>query len=145
MAYVKVTDEMVRQAMAEVDWDAIDAMSDEDIARQIADNPDAAPDTTDPLWRLRVRINSGRLKPMQKIRLVRRVLGMSQAQFAQAYRIPLRTLQGWEQGTREPDEASANLIKLIAYQPEQVRRILHDGTADDGSDAATATSAGGRP
>lgn len=141
MAYVKVTDEMVQKALAEVDWDAIDGMTDEDIARQIVENPDAAPDTTDPLWRLRSRVNSDRLKPRQKVRLVRRVLGMSQAQFAQAYRIPLRTLQGWEQGTREPDEASSNLIKLIAYQPDQVRRILNDG-ADPGP---TSSGAAGRP
>ncbi|WP_448207878.1 helix-turn-helix domain-containing protein [Azospirillum sp. sgz302134] len=139
MATVTVTDDMVQKALADVDWDAIDAMTDEDIARQIVENPDAAPDTTDPLWRLRARVNSDRLKPRQKVRMVRRVLGMSQAQFAQAYHIPLRTLQGWEQGTREPDEASSNLIKLIAYQPDQVRRILNDG-AD-----STATSADGRP
>ena len=140
MAFVKVTDEMARKALAEVDWDAIDAMSDEDIARQIAENPDAAPDTTDPLWRLRARVNSDQLKPRQKVRLVRRVLGMSQTQFAQAYRIPLRTLQGWEQGTREPDEASSNLIKLIAYQPDQVRRILND---DAGPTANSISSADG--
>lgn len=141
MAYVKVTDEMVRKALAEVDWNAIDGMADEDIARQIAENPDAAPDTTDPLWRLRSRVNSDRLKPRQKVRLVRRVLGMSQAQFAQAYRIPLRTLQGWEQGTREPDEASSNLIKLIAYQPDQVRHILNDGI----DPAPTSSGGAGRP
>ncbi|HEY0835972.1 MAG TPA: hypothetical protein VGE72_18860 [Azospirillum sp.] len=40
------------------------------------------------------------------------------------FRIPLRTLQGWEQGTREPDEASRNFITLIAHEPDRVRRIL---------------------
>jgi len=31
-------------ALAATDWDRIDAMTDEDIAWQIAANPDAAPD-----------------------------------------------------------------------------------------------------
>ena len=32
------------EALAATDWNRIDAMSDADIARQIAANPDAAPD-----------------------------------------------------------------------------------------------------
>ena len=32
------------EALAETDWKAIDAMTDSDIARQIASNRDAAPD-----------------------------------------------------------------------------------------------------
>jgi putative transcriptional regulator len=36
-----------RAAIAATDWAAIDAMTDEDIARQIAENPDAAPDLSD--------------------------------------------------------------------------------------------------
>lgn len=34
---------------------------------------------------------------------IRERLGMSQQEFAGAYRIPLATLQGWEQGRRQPD------------------------------------------
>lgn len=47
---VKVTPEMLAEAL---DWmtperlAALDAMTDEDIARQIAENPDAAPELTD--------------------------------------------------------------------------------------------------
>jgi hypothetical protein len=41
MATVKVTREMVAKAMAETDWAAQDALTDEDIARQVAANPDA--------------------------------------------------------------------------------------------------------
>lgn len=47
MAIVKVTEEMVREALRSTDWAAIDAMTDEDIARQIAENPEAAPDMSD--------------------------------------------------------------------------------------------------
>jgi putative transcriptional regulator len=50
-----------RAALAATDWEAIDAMTDEDIARQIADNPDAAPDLSEvPPEALRVvRPNGG--------------------------------------------------------------------------------------
>jgi hypothetical protein len=43
MPNVKVTSEMATAAVTEVDWVATDAMTDADIARQVAENPDAAP------------------------------------------------------------------------------------------------------
>jgi len=41
MATVKVTRAMAAAALREVDWTKVDAMTDADIARQVADNPDA--------------------------------------------------------------------------------------------------------
>jgi len=123
-AILKVSKKAAATAAAAVDWAKVDAMSDEDIARQIAENPDAAPDLTLARVKLVMRLASRRLTTRTKIRLVRRALGMSQAEFARAYHLPLRSLQNWEQGTREPDEATAALIKIIAYEPERVRRIL---------------------
>jgi hypothetical protein len=43
MATVKVNTEMVQQALRETDWAAVDAQTDEDIARNVASDPDAAP------------------------------------------------------------------------------------------------------
>jgi putative transcriptional regulator len=123
-AILKVSKKAAATAAAAVDWAKVDAMSDEDIARQIAENPDAAPDLTIARVKLVMRLASPLLKTRTKIRLVRRALGMSQAEFARAYHLPLRSLQNWEQGTREPDEATAALIKIIAYEPERVRQIL---------------------
>jgi putative transcriptional regulator len=48
MAIVRVTEEMVVDAIAATDWAAINAMTDEDIARQIEENPEAAPDLSKP-------------------------------------------------------------------------------------------------
>ncbi|WP_287889339.1 helix-turn-helix domain-containing protein [Blastomonas sp.] len=36
------------------------------------------------------------------VRATREALGLSQQAFANAYRIPLATLKGWEQGRRHP-------------------------------------------
>ncbi len=123
-AVTKVSRKAAAAAAAAIDWKRIDAMSDEDIARQILENADAAPDLTPARIKLLFRVRSKRLTTRHKIRLVRRALNMSQAEFAKAYHFSLRTLQNWEQGTREPDETIEALIKLIAFEPERVRRIL---------------------
>jgi putative transcriptional regulator len=47
MAIVKVTSERVAQAIANTDWAAIDAQTDEDIARNVAEDSDATPILTD--------------------------------------------------------------------------------------------------
>jgi hypothetical protein len=47
MATVKLTNAMAEKAIAMIDWKRIDAMTDEDIAAQIAGNPDGAPLLTD--------------------------------------------------------------------------------------------------
>lgn len=124
MATVRVSKRAAKAAVASIDWAKIDAMSDDDIARQTAANPDSAPDLTLSRAKLLFRVDSKRLKTRFKIRLVRHALGMSQAEFAKSYRFSLRTLQNWEQGTREPDKTIETLIKLIAYEPERVKRIL---------------------
>jgi putative transcriptional regulator len=126
MATIKVTRKHAEKAARAVDWAAIDAMSDEDVAEQIAANPDAAPDLTVARARLMFRLGSHRLKPKYKVRLLRRSLGLSQAQFAEAYCLPVRNIQNWEQGTREPDEATMAFLKVIAHRPEMVRRVLRE-------------------
>lgn len=126
MATVKVSKDMARQAASSVDWNAIDAMSDEDIARQIAENPDAAPDLTPRQAKLAYMVEGRRIPFRNKVRIVRRALGMSQAQFARTYHLNLRTLQNWEQGTREPDDVAQTFLRLIAFEPDMTRKALND-------------------
>lgn len=47
MATVKITKEMAADALRGIDWAAVDATTDEEIARQVAGNPDAAPILSD--------------------------------------------------------------------------------------------------
>jgi len=122
MPIVKVTQDMLDSAIAEIDWARIDAMTDEDIKRQIAENPDAAPLPSAQL-RLVWRMKSSKLSTKYKVRLLRRALRMTRAEFGEAFGIPERTLQHWEQGTREPDEASLSYLAVIADMPERVRRV----------------------
>lgn len=55
---------------------------------------------------------------------VRRSTGLSQEAFAERFGIPLRTLQEWEQGRREPDAAVASYLRVIEKQPDMVAQVL---------------------
>lgn len=55
---------------------------------------------------------------------VRLQLRMSQQEFAKAYRIPLRTLQGWEQGQRQPDAPAVAYLQAIARLPKQIKSAI---------------------
>lgn len=112
MATVRVTEEMVAAALRETDWAAQDALTDEDIARQVAENPDAAPIMTP------TEIRAAR------VRHARRRSGLTQEAFAERYRIPVGTLRDWEQGRREPDAAALAYLRVIEREPEAVARAL---------------------
>ena len=103
--------EAARKALASTDWDSLDAMTDVDIARQIAANPDAAPD----------------MAPEIDVRAIRRANGMTQAQFAAAYDFSLRTLQEWERGAKRPSGPARTLLRAIKGDPEGLRRALKVG------------------
>ena len=59
-----------------------------------------------------------------EIRAIRAGVGMSQAVFANTFRLSLDTLKGWEQGKRKPDAAAASFLRIIEADPEFVRRTL---------------------
>jgi putative transcriptional regulator len=48
--------------------------------------------------------------------------GLSQAAFAEAYGLDLRTLQDWEQGRSAPTGAARTLLKVIRDNPAAVRK-----------------------
>ena len=96
------------EALAAVDWDKIDAMTDGDIARQIASNPDAAPD----------------LAPVIDVRAIRQAAGLTQAQFAAAYAFSIRTVQEWERGAKKPSGPARTLLRAIKADPDGLRRAL---------------------
>lgn len=58
------------------------------------------------------------------VRAIREGLGLSQQAFASAYRIPLATLKGWEQGRRQPDATASAYLAVIACMPREARDVL---------------------
>ena len=68
-----------------------------------------------------------RMKPVPRVRTLRRALGLTQEEFALRYRIPLGTLRDWEQGRTQPDQPARAYLAVIARDPEHVRRALERG------------------
>jgi putative transcriptional regulator len=112
MATVKATPEMIEKALRDTDWAKLDAMTDEDIARQVAENPDAAP------------ILSDAENLAARVRFLRRREGLSQAAFGARYGIPVATVRDWEQGRRAPDRAVLSYLAVIERDPAAVARAL---------------------
>ena len=90
-------------------------MTDEEIERAARSDPDNPPLTDE-------RIKQ--LKPVPRVRTLRRALGLTQEEFAARFQIPLGTLRDWEQGRSEPDQPARAYLKVIARDPEGVRRAL---------------------
>jgi putative transcriptional regulator len=97
------------------DWEALRKVSEEEVERRALSDPDAKP-LTEKDFR--------RLKRSPRVRILRMALGLTQEEFARAYGIPVATLRDWEQGRRQPDQASRTLLKLIERMPRQVRAAL---------------------
>jgi putative transcriptional regulator len=99
----------------ETDWKALRKLSEEEVERRALSDPDAKPLTEE---------DFRRLKRSPRVRIVRMALGLTQEEFAEAYGIPIGTLRDWEQGRREPDQASKTLLKLIERMPREVKAAL---------------------
>ena len=104
----KILSKAARRALAATDWRKVDAMTDEDIARQIAANPEAAPDMASEV----------------DVRAIRRATGMTQMQFAAAYEFSVRTVQEWERGAKRPSGPARTLLRAIKGDPEGLRKAL---------------------
>jgi putative transcriptional regulator len=59
-----------------------------------------------------------------RVAIIRRALQLSQEDFAARFHIPIGTLRDWEQGRKEPDAAAKAYLRVIAREPETVRKAL---------------------
>ena len=62
-----------------------------------------------------------RVTEVPDVKRIRKKLGMTQEQFAQAYHISAGTVKGWEQKRRNIDSPAAALLRTIEIFPDQVR------------------------
>ena len=87
-----------------IDWSRVDAMTE------------AARPMTDEEW--------ARAPRVPQVSVIRRALKLSQEQFAATFHIPIGTVRDWEQGRYEPDAAARAYLRVIAREPNTVRKAL---------------------
>ena len=61
--------------------------------------------------------------PQWQLLAARAVSGLSQADFARATGVSVRTLQEWEQGRKKPSGAAQSLLKLVSRHPELLAEL----------------------
>lgn len=71
--------------------------------------------------RLRRRLMQGEIQSGDDVAALRRFVGLSQSQFAQAMGISVHTLRNWEQGRRRPDGPAIGLLRIAARHPRIIR------------------------
>ena len=62
-------------------------------------------------------------KPVD-VKALRARLGLAQPEFAARYGLSVGTVRDWEQGRAVPDRPAQALLRVIAAEPEMVRRVL---------------------
>ena len=102
------------------DWTRVDAMTDEEVTAAALSDPDAQPLTPDKL---------AKMHRTSRVKVLRQRLGMTQAQFAHAFHLPITTLRDWEQRRSVPDAPARALLLAIEREPEVMRRLLADRAA----------------
>lgn len=103
----------------EPDWEALRALTDEEIHAQIAADPDAAPE-----WDWSLDDPKVRIMVPTDVKAIRAKFGLSQEQFARAFALKLATLRDWEQERRMPHGPARTLLQIIDREPAAVRRAL---------------------
>jgi putative transcriptional regulator len=74
--------------------------------------------------RTRERLMCGQIDSGEDIAALRRFIGLTQAQFAQAMSISVHTLRNWEQGRRHPEGPAIALLRIAARHPRIIRGNL---------------------
>jgi putative transcriptional regulator len=102
------------------DWGRIDALSEDELAAAALADPDAQPLSAEQLAKMR---------RVSRVKALRQRLGMTQAEFADAFHLPITTLRDWEQRRSTPDAPARALLLAIERDPEVMRRLLSDRAA----------------
>lgn len=89
-------------------------MTDEEVLAAARSDPDAQPLDSETLAKMR------RVSP---VKVLRQRLGMTQAQFAEAFRLPISTLREWEQHRSTPDAPARALLQAIGREPPLGSRL----------------------
>jgi putative transcriptional regulator len=96
------------------DWAKVAALTDEQVHAAALSDPDAQPLPRDMRGLTRI----------PNVKKLREKLGLTQEEFASAYRIPLGTLRDWEQRRKFPDAPARAYLLVIEGNPQGVAALL---------------------
>ena len=74
--------------------------------------------------RQRDRIARGKIESGADVSALRRFVGMTQVEFANALGISVHTLRNWEQSRRQPEGPALALLRIAARHPGVLRENL---------------------
>ena len=111
MAIVRRSLESIRRMRPKIDRKKIAATTEAEIRRQMQEDDQDDGDLTG-------------FAPVIPPQVLRKKLGMTQAEFAKALRIPMSTLRNWEQGRVLPDPAARSLLAIVANNPKAALKAL---------------------
>lgn len=111
--------------LSKVDWSRVDATTDEEIARQAAEDEDTAPVFTAE----EILAAGHRVAPeeIEDVRALRTRFGLSQAAFAKRYGFSVDAIRQYESRRRTPTGPVRTLLRVIAREPDAVTRALAPG------------------
>ena len=131
----------------ETDWARVNAMTDEEVLAAASSDPDAQPLDPEALAKMR------RISP---VKALRQRLGMTQAEFAEAFRLPISTLRDWEPASQHPrctgsraasgdrararDDAASVVYRSLTSKPRASRATLQPGETRLGRDPGQAAA-----
>ena len=119
MPLMRKSFEEAKRSATKTDWKRIDAMTDEDIARQIAEDPDVAPDMSEALARGEfVRLH------IVDVFGIRTRMGLSHRAFAKRFGLNAAELKRWEAMGGVPSEAIRTYLRVIEREPEAAARAV---------------------
>lgn len=117
---------IIKRSLSDIDAAQLDAElarrpmpSEEEIARQVEEDGGELDDAD-----LARAVKVYAPPSPEEVKALRAKLGMSQAQFAHSFGFTIDTVQQYEQGRRRPSGPAATLLRVIAREPEAVRRAL---------------------
>lgn len=61
---------------------------------------------------------------------IRKMLGVSRSEFSRRYRIPIRTLEEWDAGRRNPPEYVILLLERVVKDDMRIKQELSDSLAE---------------
>ena len=65
--------------------------------------------------------------PFVRVKAIRKSVAKTSREFSRRFGIPVRTLEGWEQGRRQPDPAASVLLRVIERNPKAVEDVVREG------------------